>query len=80
MRLGYYAKFTACLRPYDSVQRPRANRYGMKSLLCILRNSPGVLHYDILERGSKASPSGWAYGLWAFVIDVFKEKREIRFA
>ncbi len=45
MRFKFYATITRKSElgwnPNDSVQRPRVSRYGLKSFLCILFNSPG---------------------------------------
>ncbi len=40
----------------DSVQRPRVSRYGLKTLLCIFWNSPGVLHGTVWEMSLMATP------------------------
>ncbi len=39
------------MKPHDSAQRPRVNRYGMKFFLCIILNSSDVLNYSLLEKG-----------------------------
>ncbi len=46
-----YTKKLPYLKPPDSVERPSASRYGLKTLLCIFWNSSGVLH----DRGSEMS-------------------------
>ncbi len=51
-----YGKNLAYSKPPDSVQRPRVSRYGLKTLLCILWNSPGVLHDRVSEMGLMATP------------------------
>ncbi len=44
-----YGKTLAYLKPPDSVHRPRVNRYGLKTLLCIFWNSSGVLQDRVSE-------------------------------
>ncbi len=44
------------LNPPDSVQRPRVRRYGLKTLLCIFWNSPGVLQDSVSEMSLMATP------------------------
>ncbi len=51
-----YEKNLACLKPPDSVQRPRVSRYGLKTLLRIFWNSSGVLHDRVSEMSLMATP------------------------
>ncbi len=51
-----YGKNQAYLKPPDSVQRPRVSRYGLKTLLCIFWNSPGVLHDRVSETSLMETP------------------------
>ncbi len=61
-----YGENLAYLKPPDSVQRPRVSRYGLKTLLCILWNSPCVLHDRVSEMSLMATPYA-KYHKWAKV-------------
>ncbi len=46
----------AYLKPPDSVQRPRVSRYGLKTFLCIFRNSSDVFHNRLQQMSLVTTP------------------------